>query len=426
MAIRTVANASQLNAAIRSASSGDTIQLKAGNYGTVKIANSSKALSIESESAWNPATFKAVTVVKSSNLTLDNLEFQGSTSGGWGTGIGLKITDSRNIRVEDSDFQDFYKGVTASNSQGITVARNEFMRQSEDAMAFGNVNGLQILGNEVKGMKTPVQQHHDMIQITPVGGMSSNVVIRGNVLDSNDLITHGIYIGNSGGSYRNITIEDNKVIGGHLHGITVGKTIGLNINDNIVLRDGASGSTRQIDTPTINVANGSSNVKINGNTAYDINSPSGVGYNKIVPVSVKFSGSTAPDISGSTPGSPAPSPTPPSSSGNDDVFRFNGGDVRGWTKQDVRNVDLNGGDEIQFSGYDAGTFKAISGGNWLQVSGDGRSATIDSRADLKELIQASGDVKALDWGETLALRINQDDGTHAFVMQGIGDADYFL
>ena len=55
MAIRTVANASQLNAAIRSASSGDTIQLKAGNYGTVKIANSSKALSIESESAWNPA-----------------------------------------------------------------------------------------------------------------------------------------------------------------------------------------------------------------------------------------------------------------------------------------------------------------------------------------------------------------------------------
>ena len=47
MAIRTVANASQLNAAIRSASSGDTIQLKAGNYGTVKIANSSKALSIE-------------------------------------------------------------------------------------------------------------------------------------------------------------------------------------------------------------------------------------------------------------------------------------------------------------------------------------------------------------------------------------------
>ncbi len=33
MAVRTVSNASQLNAAIKSASSGDTIKLKAGNYG---------------------------------------------------------------------------------------------------------------------------------------------------------------------------------------------------------------------------------------------------------------------------------------------------------------------------------------------------------------------------------------------------------
>jgi len=428
MAIRTVANASQLNAAIKSAGNGDTIKLKAGNYGSVKIANSNKVLTIESEQTSNPARFGEVLVIKSSNITFDNLDFDGVMRGGFGTGTGLRITQSSNIKVEDSDFQDFYKGISVASSQGISVIRNEFTRHSEDAMVFGNVNGLQVLFNEVKGMKAPKEAHHDMIQIHPVNGSSSNVVIRGNVLDSNDLITQGIFLGNGGGvggTHRNITIDDNKIIGGHLHGITVlKKTAGLTITDNIVLKDSNNGSFKGIDTPTINIAKGSSNVQVKGNTAYEINGASEAG-NTIVSESVKFGGSLTPPSGGGSSSNPAPSTPSTPSFDSDDIFRFDGDDVRGWTKKVVRDVDLDQ-DELRFTDYDRGTFDDFGGGNPLSTSWDGRSATVDSRADLQELIAASKAVSPVDWGDTLTLRIKQSDGTHALVLQNIGDADEFI
>ena len=427
MAIRTVSNASQLYAAINSAGNGDTIKLKAGNYGTIKIANSSKILTIESEQSSNQARFSEINVIKSSNITLNDIDFIGSVRGGFGTGSGVKINDSRNIKVENSDFQDFYKGLIANNSQGISVVRNEFTRHAEDAMAFGKVDGLQVLSNEVKGMKAPNDAHHDMIQITPVNGPSSNVVIRGNVLDSNDLTTQGIYIGSGGTAHRNIIIDNNKVIGGHLHGITVANKVnGLTVTNNVVLKDSTNGSSKPIDTPTINIASGSTNVQVKGNTTYEINGASEAG-NNIVSESVKFSGSLAPSGGGSSSGPMTSKPSAPSNpdSGSDDIFRFDGDDVRGWTKEVVRNIDLEQ-DELHFTDYERGTFDDVRGGNPLSTSWDGRAATVDSRADLKELIAASKDVKAVDWGETLALRIKQDDGVHAVILQNIGDADYFL
>lgn len=425
MTIRTVSNASQLNAAINAANNGDTIKLNAGNYGSIKIANVNKNIDIELASGSNPAVFKAVNVVNSSNLTFDGLDFNGTVKGAWGTGTGMKIQSSRNITVENSDFQDYYKGLTATGSQGIVVSRNEFTRQSEDAMSFGTVNGLQVLGNEVKGMKTPKEAHHDMIQINPVHGPSSNVVIKNNVLDSNDLITQSIYIGGKGAAHKNITIEDNKIIGGHFHGVTVTNTSGLKILDNIVLKDGNNGSFKMIDTPTINVVGGSSNVSVKGNTTYEINGASSAG-NKIVPETVKFSGSTAPSGGWSAPDpSRAPVQKPSGGSGDDDVFRFDGDTVRGWTKNPVSNFDFADGDELHFTDYDAGTFRQVTGdGNWLKIIDGGRGAVVDSAADLKELIKASSDVKGLDWGNTLALRVKQDDGTHAINISGIAASDF--
>lgn len=426
MAIRTVSNASELTATIRSANSGDTIKLKPGNYGQVNIANSNKVLTIESESAWSQATFKGIQVQKSSNLTFDNLNFQGTTSGGWGSGYGVKAWDSRNIKIENSDFQDYYKSISIANSQGITVVRNEFERASEDAMAFTGIDGLQILDNQVKGMKAPIQEHHDLIQVHTAGGASSNVVIRGNVLDSNDLQTYGITFFGSA-PHRNVTIDDNTVISGHKHGITVNQIAGLKITNNIVMKDGSNNSFRDIDTPEINVGSASSGVQITGNTAYGINSAAGgVGSNNIISESVKFSGSTIPTGSSSGSGA-APDPTPPpSSGGGGDVFRFDGDSVKGWTKTYARDIDFAAGDKIELTDYDAGTFKQQSGGNWLQVSGDGRMATLDSGADVQELINASPDVSSQVYGQNLMLRVQQDSGNHAIWLTNLGNVQDFL
>lgn len=303
------------------------------------------------------------------------------------------------------------------------------MRQAEDAMAFGNVDRLQVIGNAVNGMKTPVEQHHDMIQITPNGGMSSNVVIRGNVLDSNDLITHGIFFGSGSAAYRNVTIENNMVIGGHQHGITVGRTDGLTVAGNTVLRDAESTSTRPIDTPVINVGAGSSGAQITGNTTYAIKAASGVGVNNIVPVNVTIAGTPVPDGSGSGVRLPylelsTPDPEPPvlPDTGVGDVFSFDGDDVRGWTRAQEGPVNLGDGDTLRFVNYDADTFVDDAAG----TAEGGETAEIASRADLKAMIADSPDVTAQAWGSTLALRIAQDSGTHAVVLTDVGDAGYFL
>jgi hypothetical protein len=51
-----------------------------------------------------PATFKGIEVARSANVTFDDLAFRGKVQDDWGTGVGLKITNSRNVRIEDSEF----------------------------------------------------------------------------------------------------------------------------------------------------------------------------------------------------------------------------------------------------------------------------------------------------------------------------------
>jgi len=109
-----------------------------------------------------------------------------------------------------------------------------------------------------------------MIQFWTLGSTrpSTDVVIRNNVLDigAGDW-TQSLFMrneevdqGRAGREmfYRNITIEENIIINGHLHGITVGETDGLAIRNNTVLRHQryASGEEREnrVRIPRISVA----------------------------------------------------------------------------------------------------------------------------------------------------------------------------
>ncbi len=115
--------------------------------------------------------------------------------------------------------------------------------------------------------------------------------------------------------HRNIIIDDNKMISGHLHGITYGE--GCRAEDHQQHRSEGCQQQffRAIDTPTINVGTGSTNVQVTGNTTYNINGASEAG-NRIVSESVKFSGSPHPGGGGSVnqPG-PSNSARPTSDSG---------------------------------------------------------------------------------------------------------------
>lgn len=427
MAIRKVSGASQLKQALSQAGGGDTIKLSGGNYGALNLSNFNKAVTIESDSGRNPATFSTIKLNKSANVTLDSLEFAGR-----GGGVGVQIKDSRNITIEDSDFARFYKGITANDSHGIKVIKNLFTAHTEDAMAFSGVHGLLVSNNKVDGMRTNGGAHKDMIQLHGGGGSgpSSNVVIRDNTLISKDGNTQAIYIGNSnGGPYRNITIDDNNIISGHHHGISVARTEGLRITNNSVLKDGGLAS-KGVHVPKINVDGGSRNVVITNNTAHDVPNDRGgwqVSNNKIVSPGTKAGSrdkkagiSDRDDRDARDGGS-----FEPEARSNDrwddssDTFRFDGDAVRGWTKGKVR--DFDDGDEIRLDDYETGTFKGW--GKGVQIRDRGQEAVIDDYDGLEKLIARSKDVDAVVWKgkDVLVLRIEQSDGVHAIQLHGIDD-----
>ena len=125
--------------------------------------------------------------------------------------------------------------------------------------------------------------HADMIQFWTNGSSrpSVNIVIRGNVLDSGTGgATQSIFMrneevdrGRAGEEmfYRDILIEENVIINGHLHGITVGESRGLTIRNNTLLRNQAfaqgENRDRRVTIPAINIVGASQDVAILDNIA---------------------------------------------------------------------------------------------------------------------------------------------------------------
>ena len=104
-----------------------------------------------------------------------------------------------------------------------------------------------------------------------------------------------------------------------------------------------------------------------------------------------------------------------------DTFRFEGGAARGWTRATAEGVDLDAGDTLMLADYEADTFGGRSAG--LSIGDGGRAATMTDAAALKALIAGSADVEAEAWSDsTLALRIEQSEGTHSIVLRGLEDA----
>lgn len=429
MATVKVSNASQLNSAIRSASNGDTIQLKAGSYGSVTINGISKSITLTSESGSNPASLSGLTLRNSANIKIDDLKFTGS-------GNAVAINDSKNITIQDSSFVGNKKGIAVNRADDITIRNNDFTKMNNDAIAMTGVDGALIVGNQVKNMATGGGAHHDMIQIHPTHGASSNITIRNNVLDSNDTFTQAIYIG-SGTTHKNITIDDNTITSGHKYGIQVVSTVrGLDITDNVVIQDQAVKSTSDRYVPEINVSRSSSDVEITGNTAHEIFSGSGSGW-KVSGNTIVKPGSNVTTSGGGDGGVGTGTGTDDSSSGGSgtggtlvgpaNTVTVDGDSINGWTKVVARNMDLDGADKIVLKDFDAGTFVNGNDGNALAVSNNGRAVTIDSRADVEEIIARSRDVSTkVEGDDTLVLRIAQDDGTLALRLVNLGDVDALL
>ena len=333
MTIYNVGNAAELQAALASANGGDEIKLATGDYGNLRLTSNSgfnvqysSPVTITSADPNAPATLgrvllrdvgnlsfdniafdynkapndasstKFFEVSSSSNVSITNSTFQGETdSGGFGFGTAVFIRNSSGVTVENNDLDSWERGITAGQSSDIIIKGNEISGTSSDAMQFTEVNNILIENNYLHdSAASPTGgAHRDMIQFFSINQdtPSTDITIRGNTFDIGDgSWTQTIFMRNeavdlqgAGTSmyYQNVVIENNTIYNTHTHGITIGATDGLVIQNNSVLQvDGNqndpnnTGRLGSLYSPTIKIASVSTNVTVEENVVSQIS-----GYN---------------------------------------------------------------------------------------------------------------------------------------------------
>lgn len=327
-----VSSIEELYSALANAQGGETIELAAGNYGQVDLTGRSgfniefaSTVTIKSADADHPAVITGLDVRGATNLTFDGLVFDytfqtgdkiydrpfsvtggrniaitnstfdgdnasgvSEVSDGYGYAIGLSFRGTENVVVDGNTFFDFHRGMVVTRVDDITVSNNEMYDIRMDGMNFADVENVVIADNYLhdwRGSETS-SDHCDMIQFwtNNTSDPSRNILITGNRLDIGDgTPTQSIFMRNDqvdrglAGEemyYENVTISNNLIVNGHLHGIVVGETNGLTITNNTVLHDDGvndDGADPTVEIPRISVASASMDVVIAQNVAYDVN-----------------------------------------------------------------------------------------------------------------------------------------------------------
>ena len=325
----------QLYDALASATGGETILLNGGDYGNMFLGTKTKFditfpsnVTIASADPGNPAVFSGLDIRGAANLTFDGIKFDyeftsgdqiwlrpfsvsgasnitirnstfdgdvaegvSKVSDGYGFAIGLSFRGSTGVSLENNEFFDFHRGIVIGESADVTVRGNDVHSIRMDGMNFSQITGAVIEDNYIHDFRGSPDSgdHRDMIQFWTAGtdAPSTDITIRNNHLDigdgtstqsifmRNDLVDRGI----AGAEmfYRDIVIENNVIVNGHAHGITVGETNGLTIRNNSVLHaDGqTAGTGALVEIPRINISKNSTDVTIAQNATAGINGHEG-------------------------------------------------------------------------------------------------------------------------------------------------------
>ena len=321
-----VSTTEELYDALATCTGGETILLEGGEYGDLVLDSKSgfditfpENVTIASADPENPAVFSTMDIDSAANLTLDDLYFDytfsegdpdwyrpfeiANSSGitvvnctfdgdlaegvseiddGYGWAYGLTVTGSTEITLENNLIFDFKNGLVVSETNNIDIIGNEVHSIRTDGMVFAEVTDVLISENYIHDFagSPDSDDHCDMIQFWTNGtdSPSTNIVIDNNVLDigdgtpaqsifmRNDQVDQG-YAGEEM-YYQNVTITNNVIVNADSHGITVGETDGLLIENNTVVHaDGGNddGLDESVEIPKINVAEDATNVTISQN-----------------------------------------------------------------------------------------------------------------------------------------------------------------
>jgi hypothetical protein len=321
------ANTSNFFAKLNSCTGNDTVYLFPGNYGDLsywwdagnpaRTANDlfSSQVIVQSVNPNDPATFNGLVVSGVRNITFKNIkfwydaqpaeawytrqfevlhadnivfrnsEFAGGngvdqpdyTANGYGVGYGLYSTNTRNLTIEYCTSNSWGFGFIITGCRDVNLMNCNCFNMSSDAVQFSAVDGIRASHNYIHDFRIHPESsaHPDGIQLhnNSVEYPCSNVIIEYNIIDQRGGDwTQSIFMGNEAVDaqgfganmwYQNITVQNNLVINGHLHGITLGTANGVFISNNTVIRSlTADPSGSALWSPTITIAANSTNVVI--------------------------------------------------------------------------------------------------------------------------------------------------------------------
>ena len=259
-----------LNAALKSAHAGDTIQLAAGNYSDVAIlgVNFNDAVTITSKDPTNKAVFFGLRVVNSSGLHFSNLELSsagvsdpyyafrvanaqniifsdlsihGRLDSAPSTQLsGFYIVNCSNITISNSELYYFDTAIAENRSTYATIANNFFHNLSKGGVEMGGNSHVTVSNNVFTDFDTAPRVHGDAIQLFTAGTKESgrDIVIADNLFyRSGGMAIHGIFVGDEVGTlpYIDVTIVNNAIIGASWNSITLGHASGnLRIENNVM------------------------------------------------------------------------------------------------------------------------------------------------------------------------------------------------
>jgi Ca2+-binding RTX toxin-like protein len=260
-----VSTTAGLEAALKVAKGGDTIDVAAGAYNAVGLSNFSysSAVTIQSQSASNPAVFNELTGNNDNNLTFSNIKFTsaGSTYGArfgnssnlnfvnddfqgtktsnaqsWGNGLFSEIGSS--VNVTGSTFNQLTNGLSVSFGSGFNVQNNSFTNIGQWGISQAQVTNDVIDNNSFSSFFPATGVHSDAVIIWTTGTTqpSSNITIDNNTIaqGSGQTNLQGIFLADELGdmTYKNVQIANNTIsnIGLTAIGVTDGNDVQINSN----------------------------------------------------------------------------------------------------------------------------------------------------------------------------------------------------
>ena len=321
MTTYTVRTAGELSSVLAKAAGGDIIQLAAGDYGDVSISGikAGTPITITSADPGDPATLNtlhmrdcanvavaglnidftpdeetvtwssAVRIESSTDVDLTDCTITGGPSvrgvdpsapagtqgseGILGLPIGIAVTVlwCEDVSLSGNTISEFQKGIKFEDVHGVTVADNEVFDIRTTQLSGANCDDVLVENNYFHSSHPwnygGAGDHGDYIHFWTVpeqDGPSLNYVIRNNVMAQGDgEPIMGIYFDDNSNNkgYENVLIENNVIHTGHTQGILIEDVDGLSILGNSLIQ--SSGEPN--NAPRIVLADGSSDVLIDGN-----------------------------------------------------------------------------------------------------------------------------------------------------------------